>query len=537
MTDITLRLKQPQNLPLIGRIRDDVNFGHAKLPLHMWEEGEEIPDDPEDANGVKDAEYYKQMRRRRRTYYRSKQLFKFEDSTTRAKDGAPLGLCYEGKIWDPTISNEIEKQEKKLYVNYKKEQEEDNSFRYVLLVPTKVPSEEPGGASRTEINVVPVRDFVLFTKPAIMKMKTLDELDADYETKQQKESRHMGQYARIMKGLSALEAAAAGGQVATEDNEDINVEKGIKGFVLPSLFGLEAGSKVKKGLRKGANAKLFLNENGVDLDSVKAVGDMFEGDYEAHFNDNEETYADEADNAFQQEQEREGEEEVTRETAALKGELGEEEDDDDDSDDDDDDEVIGTTVGGIQMVDDKMLMANRLIARELNQAAGVAPGKKSDAESLLGGGGGGKRKAPDADNSDKAAASAGGGGGEAAPMVKKIKAEGQGQGQAASVGAPHQPLSQHELSEDGVRAYLLGRGGQAPLDQLKSEFQPLVKAANKASPTGDVGKKRWVRASFHTLIYPASIHNTILRQPLVPPLTLPPSLPHLSLPLRAESSR
>jgi len=502
MTDITLRLKQPQNLPLIGRIRDDVNFGDAKLPLHMWEEGEEIPDDPEDANVVKDAEYYKQMRRRRRTYYRNKQLFKFEDSTARAKDGAPVGLCYEGKIWDPTISTEIEKQEKKLYYNYKKEQEEDNSFRYVLLVPTKVPSEEPGGALRTEINVVPVRDFVLFTKPAVMKMKTLDELDADYENKQQKETRHMAQYARIMKGLSALEASAAGGQVASEDNDDIDVEKGVKGFVLPSLFGLEAGSKVKKGLRKGANAKKFLNENGVDLDSVKAVGDMFEGDYEARFNDNEETYADEADNAFQQEQEKEGEEEVTRETAALKGELGEEDDYDDDSDeDDDDDEVIGATVGGnglssssssgsIKMVDDGMLMANRLVARELNQAAGVAPGKKNDVDGSTlgsnGGGGGGKRKAPDAENS-----AGGGGEGETAPTGKKIKAEGQGQGQGQGAGgAAHQPLSQFELSEEGVRAYLLRRGGQAPLEQLKREFQTLVKAANKASPTGDAGKNR-----------------------------------------------
>lgn len=76
MSEIPLKFKRPANLPLIGRINDDVDFQTAKLPLHLWEEGEDIPDDPNQAEVVKDGVYYRNLKKRRRTIYRNKLLFK-----------------------------------------------------------------------------------------------------------------------------------------------------------------------------------------------------------------------------------------------------------------------------------------------------------------------------------------------------------------------------------------------------------------------------------------------------------------------------
>ena len=168
MAAIPLRFKKPLQWPIVGRIGDDIDFkSNLTLPLHMWEEGEDIPDDPEDVDVVKDAAYYREQRKRRRTFYRGKQIYKFEDSTLRRPGGPPLGVQYEGTVWDPSITAEVEKQEKRVYYhsNAARQTNEDTSFRYVILIPTKVPGRNPGDPEEREVNVVPVRDFVRFQKP------------------------------------------------------------------------------------------------------------------------------------------------------------------------------------------------------------------------------------------------------------------------------------------------------------------------------------------------------------------------------------
>lgn len=198
---IPLRFKRPLSWPIVGRIGDAVDFKTARLPLHMWEEGEEIPDDPEDADLVKDAAYYREQRKRRRSFYRGKQIYKFQDSAPRQAGGPPAGLQYEGSVWDPAISTEVEKQEKRIFYhsNAARQAVEEQAFRYVIFVPVKVPSVVPGGPEGREIQVVPVRDFVRFQKPSVSRMKTLDEIDEDFETKMQRDKKKEKQYARIMK--------------------------------------------------------------------------------------------------------------------------------------------------------------------------------------------------------------------------------------------------------------------------------------------------------------------------------------------------
>ena len=81
MAEIPLRLKRPLNLPMIGRLKDEVDFSTAVLPLHLWAEGEDLQEDPNQEDVVKDAAYYRNLRRRRRTFYRNKQIFKVGAAT------------------------------------------------------------------------------------------------------------------------------------------------------------------------------------------------------------------------------------------------------------------------------------------------------------------------------------------------------------------------------------------------------------------------------------------------------------------------
>jgi len=81
MAEIPLRFKRPSSLPLIGRLKDEIDFQKAILPFHMWEEGEDIPDDPNQPEVVKDGAYYRALKKRRRTIYRNKQLFKVCSTT------------------------------------------------------------------------------------------------------------------------------------------------------------------------------------------------------------------------------------------------------------------------------------------------------------------------------------------------------------------------------------------------------------------------------------------------------------------------
>ena len=457
-------------------------------------------------------------------------------------------------MWDPTISVEVEKQEKRLQYLGNKDQAAEEAFRYVLLVPTKVAG-PPGTAPKTEINVVPVHDFVLFNKPSVMKMKTLDELDDDFETKMQKDKRKLAEYSKIAKGLSRLSKRDGGRGDGDDDEEDEETGSMLE------LFGLAANAKLKKGIKKGGNAKHFLSEDGVDLDEQKRVGEMFAGDFEAKFNDNEETYADEDENFAQQKEELNGMAELTKTAAFIKRgneALSDAESEDPDSEDDDDDDAddadpsamrgssssgggagggsagggfgsidpsSGLTDEGLARLSDKDLFVARISGRALNSAARVQESDKSKAAlseqaaavaaaaeasiaaaststsaSATGAGTGpatnNKRKHPDGDGGSGAGAGAGADG-----LPKKVKFEGEGVGSSSSSSSSNAtgPAAvaggdnrEYELTDDGLRRYLTNMGGKVTLDAIKKMFKGQVKALNKSTPSNDAGKNRCV---------------------------------------------
>lgn len=453
-------------------------------------------------------------------------LYKFEDSTPRQPDGPPVGIKYEGKIWDPTISAEVEKQEKKLHYLGNKDQASEESFRYVLLVPTRVASGPDGtGPLKTEINVVPVRDFVLFSKPSVMKMKTLDELDDDFETKMQRDKRKLSEYTKIAKGLSRLSKAGGG---AGGDGDSDAEETGAS---MAELFGLAANSKLKKGIKRGSNAKKFLDENGVDIDAQKRMGEDYAGDYDASFANNEHTFADESADFMQQQEEDRGMVEMTKTSAFMKkGNEGGQSDDDDDNeadseeDESDDEEpanrrralaanAASSGEAADALINDKDLQQARVTGRVLNSAARLNEGdlKPRTTASNPGESAAGRTRG---ETAAAAAATPGSKRKGTEPVEHSVGAISEGGGTAKRVKTEEvvdNGGGAFELTDEGVRRYMLQQGGRVTLENVKHVFKAQVKSLNKSTTSGDTGRNRWVFLVFKLVIITDVVDCVFLR--------------------------
>lgn len=499
-TELDIRIKKPANLPMVGKFTDSISLENAEKPVYMYTEDEEIENDPEEMEKedvVKDGAYYAALKKRKHIIYKKKEILRLEDSTFRVEGGAPEGIMYEGEAWEPGMKDG-DGNAPAAPINYRARKKEINDnekpFNYALFQVIK--SKGADGKIKTEVNIVPVKGFYLFKKPSVMPMKSLDLIDDDFELKMQADQARLQKYKNLFRSNpEALKGANAEATTAATSNT-LNADgTAASKFVLPPVFGMAMKQKVKKGLKKNANSKAFLDETGADMDQINDAVGTYQGDYEGYRPNDDMGFADEG-NDFAQNLEIK---EATEETEKIETLHDDGEEDDDDSEEEDDEGAAGDDGGGgsateeatgatqVQrgllsgvaksktsgQVDDRVLLearqaGQRMAANEKLQAAlkaaSAAGGAAGTGTGTSDGDGEGessrKRGRGTLDASTTAAAGGAGGDGEES-KAKRLKK-----------GA-------YELSEEGITEYLRSYGEPVPLDELKAQFKAKVKAMNK----------------------------------------------------------
>lgn len=480
MAELDIRIKKPTKVPMVAKFTDQISLEDAKLPVHMYLEDEIIEDDPEEMEKddvVKDGAYYAALRKRRNLRFSRRQVLKLEDSTYRPEGSPPAGIIYEGSEWEPGLKHGGDGQAAPT-VNYRERQvqvkDSDKPFTYALLQVIK--SKDADGKAKTEVNIVPVKGFYLFKKPAVMPMKSLDLIDDDFELKMQADKAKMQRYQNLFRAKPQSSSSAN----EKADESDLAGGK----FVLPPVFGMAMKQKVKKGLAKNANAKSFLDETGADVDEINTAEDKYQGDYESYRPNDDMAYADEGNDFAQNMDVKEAEEDVQK----IEVLHEEEEEEDDDSDDEEEQGAGGSKGGGGGGGGND----EEVIKEELGLLSGVSGGKSSgllDDRMLLEARQAGMQMA-ERDRKSAAAAAvaaaaeANSGGNEETSSPSSSLSGNRKRGRSSPDASEQQAGSSkkkkvYELSEDGIRDYLHVQGGPVPLDEVKAMFKSQVKAMNK----------------------------------------------------------
>ena len=144
-----LRFKALDDYPLIAKFDEKVDLGNARLPVRMYVKEEELIEEAEDPTLVKDSEYWKRKKQRRRGF-RPKSMIILEDSTPRRPDGPPAGLQYEGNITNLNMSDADHSSGSFTKAKPEAKSISEAPFKYVLLEILTTPQ------ATTEVNVIPV---------------------------------------------------------------------------------------------------------------------------------------------------------------------------------------------------------------------------------------------------------------------------------------------------------------------------------------------------------------------------------------------
>ena len=478
MAELEIRLKKPSNLPEVGRFTDNINLESAVRPVFMFIEEEEIEDDPEDMEKdevVKDGAYYAKLKKQRHVRYRKKEILKLEDSTEREEGGAPTGVIFEGEAWVPGLQaagGEGAKLAPPTNWHARKEvvAATEKPFNYALL--QVIETKDASGKSKKEVNLVPVKGFYLFKKPSVMQEKSLDLIDDDVETKKQEDKAKLQRYKDLFRAKpDAL-------TVGTEATDEAESSAGAGKFVLPPVFGMAVKQMVRKGLKKGANSKSYLDETGADMDEINDAETTFKGDYDVYRPNDDMAYGDEGMNAEQ------AAEEGGMEREMEKIETLQEQDEAEDAESSDDDNEAkesgaGGTAGGAQGGDEVATEEKGVLS-----GGGKTSGLLDD-QMLLAARQAGKKMAQDDRKRAKAGQSVGGGDtsqsrGDQEPSRKRARGSDSPDGSATTETSSSDKNKTFSLDEEGVREYVRSCGGSVSVEDLKTQFKAHVKAMNKA---------------------------------------------------------
>lgn len=276
----------------------------------MFYKDEEIREEIREEE-LKDSEYFKRKRNRRRMYRKksflimkdsesseapievSKAVGDSSDSKSNLNSTKPPngGIRFVGQVCNMSLATDLDQGR----IAPMRSDSNANSFpfKYVLLQFTKRPSEVEGGATTNEINVIPVNDMFLFKKGLGGKDELLTEIEEKFELQNQQKRAQFAHYKGIFRSLKDYEAKKL--QEADDDDDDY-----IGGFDSASLFG-NAVSKALSGSKKsGSKSNKFkresghkhhiehIDENGVQLDELNEYNEWCKGDYETKFADDEE---------------------------------------------------------------------------------------------------------------------------------------------------------------------------------------------------------------------------------------------------------
>jgi hypothetical protein len=285
-----LRYKAPADFPNIAKFSDDLHWDQAVLPATMYFKEEELKEE-EVATIEKDSEYYRRKRERRRAY-RKKNTLVLEDSSAVHDVGASTGFRFEGKLCNLGLADVEEAKSKAV-------KPEDAPFRYVLLQFVKKENEDGSNGTTSEVNVIPVGDTFSFKKASKVADELLADIDERYLEEMQRSKESISRYKGISKSLTAAERARIG-LTAEGDGagrgHGLDAKEFLGGFGTSSLFGASVNKAFGKGGKKGGAGggegaeRSFLNENGMDVDVLKAEENATSGDYSTRFVDDEEEY-------------------------------------------------------------------------------------------------------------------------------------------------------------------------------------------------------------------------------------------------------
>ena len=480
--DLPIRVKHPDVLPFVGMFSDPLDVAKAVKPLTMQLEQEKIEEDAEEANVTKDADFYRQKAKRRRIFYSNKSVMKFEDTqSSRTEDGPPVGVQFEGVPWAPSttsLTGEVKPMENRA-VHIKGEDQAHAMNQYALLKVVKRVNNTTGKTD-TEVDMIPLGGFYKFRKPAINRGQTLELVDDEFEEELARRKKSHAKYqAFVFKqpdeddeeaaAVAATKAAAmkreakSGFRLGTGlglggDNATANQARKDGKFELPQVFGLALQARK---LKKGGNAKAYLDESGVALDQEQEADDTFKGDFDKSYANNDMAFADEGAEYAQHQQEEAFEHEREK-MDYLDDDEDDGEPDEDDLDigsDDDDDETAKKKAAkepvSSGVVDDQVLYQARTAGRALTGAGGDTAG--ADRASR-------KRSQPsDTSAIDGEDANAN----ETASKAKKSKL------------VMEASTSDKDLTEHEVRSFIQAHGGRVSVDSLKAHFKKQVRAMHK----------------------------------------------------------
>lgn len=483
-----LNFKVKNEMPLVGKFDEIVDFKNAPKPVKMFIKDEDILEEAVD-DLIRDSEYYKRRRQRRRSY-RPQSIIYLEDSNKREIKGPPKGLQYEGKISNLNLTTEENGVSPAPGQRRQQGQKSvtDVPFKYVLLQVVKSVSDDSGAAS-TQVNMIPVGDWYAFKKPSVTGQKTLDDLDDDFEAKQRVDKTRMSKYRKISK---IMDGGGKGGGKEEDESEET-----WDAFTLPAAFGKSSMKGVKRGgggfggggggggggavadagARSGGDNKL-IDESGFDVDEQNEFKEFCGGDYEKTFADDEEEYV-----GREQAQLEEQEEE-------LQGrELADEvEEPDSDDEDEEDEDALGAGALATTMVDEDMERSAKEYGR-LFASAGTGGStssnnfayekgfKKEAGDSKKRSRQSGLQEAADEGPADAKRRAVDG---EQGKQKKKggVTFSDDADKPAAPAGADkEEPRSgasdEFDMSADGLRRYITSMGGRVGLPALKEvKFRP-----------------------------------------------------------------
>ena len=504
----SLRYKSPTDFPNIAKFADEIDWANAKKPMQMYFKEEELKED-ETAEVVKDAEYYKRKRNQRRAY-RKKNALVLEDSSdkTSSGNGDATGVRFEGRLCNLGLAD-IEDAKSKA------QNREDAPFRYVLLQFIKKENDGASGSNSSggnEINVIPVGDMFAFKKASLIADELLVDIDERFIQERQRSKDNINRYKGINSSLTQAERSRLGlGPGEGGDGAGLSSTEFLGGFDSTSLFGASvnksSGSNGGGGGRGGGgkqsnvsnnNNDSYLNENGIDMDELRADEDAHHGDYSTRFADDEEEYV-----VLEQgrNQEMADMEMSVSQRYAEDLEEGVDDDDEDEDEEDNEEDEVG-------MVDDSMV-SNAAEARKLfiSKPAAKAITMLTTSSGAVGivaiaaavGGGSGavpvksalKRSREEMSSSSSSAAAGGAGGaGGAEPAMKSRVSFGDvgsagatadatatgDSGASPAVGiaaaarkqaADTAVSTEYPLTEQGLRRFITNRGGRVTYEDMK----------------------------------------------------------------------
>jgi hypothetical protein len=266
-----MRLKVPDDFPDIAKFSDgDINLKGAVQPVKMFLKEEDIKED-EQLDVVKDAEYYKR-RRQRRKRYRKKNVLYLQDSSQKVTGQPYTGLNYEGQLVNLGTAEFESVQTYKS--SLMKEAQDEMAFKYVLLQFVKRTAPD-SGSEVMEINVIPVGDMYAFRKTTISSDATLAEIEQQFEEEERRKQVNFSSFGHIQKLL---------------DSSDSKLLKSEQSAGIGSFETVSNTNKRKSKAPVGANGSIeaFIDEDGADIDQNEEFNEWCKGDYAVRYADDEE---------------------------------------------------------------------------------------------------------------------------------------------------------------------------------------------------------------------------------------------------------